>query len=181
MMQKPTMNVFSFNRNWTLALLSVICIVETMFLLVGCYSFTGGSVSPHLRTISAATASDNSGFGNPAFREFFTQQIIAKLRSDNSLTLVDDNADARLSPAIVSISDATVNVSAGELERERKVSVTVEGDYFDAVKNKQRWKKNFSNSKIYEAADGQAGREQAILNALREIADDMFLEVVSEW
>lgn len=181
MAQQLTMNVFSFIRNWSLALLSVICIMGAAFLLIGCYSFTGGSVSPHLKTISVATASDNSGFGNPAFREFFTQQIIAKFRNDNSLTLVDDNANARLSPVIISIVDATVSVSAGELEHERKVSVTVEGEYFDAVKNKQKWKKSFSNSKVYEAADGQTGREQAILNALREIADDMFLDVVSEW
>lgn len=175
------MNKHSLYRNRVLSILSVICIAATTILSAGCYSFTGGAVSPHLKTISVATASDNSGFGNPQFREFVTQQLVTKFRNDNSLTLRDADADARLTPAIASISDATVNVGPGELERERKVNVTVEGEYFDAVKNKQKWKKNFSNSKIYAVADGQAGREQAITKALSEIADDMFLEVVSEW
>lgn len=177
----PTMKIYSFYRNRLLTGIAVTCGVVICNLLGGCYSFTGGAVSPHLKTISVATASDNSGFGNPQFREFYTQQIIAKFRSDNSLTLVDADADARLTPVITIISDATVNVGPGELERERKVNVTVEGEYFDAVKNKQKWKKTFSNSKIYTATEGQAGRERAVTAALREIADDMFLEVVSEW
>ncbi len=175
------MNVFSYIRNWLITFLSVTCIIGLLISINGCYSFTGGSVSPYLKTITITTASDESGFGNPSFREFLTQQLIAKFRSDNTLTLTDDAADSRLTSAIVSINDATIAVGAGELERERKVNVTVQAEYHDAVKNKQKWKKSFSSAKIYAISDGQSGREQAIINALRDISDDMFLEVVSEW
>lgn len=58
-------------------LLVGFCVV--LFLLPGCrYSFSGGSVPPHLKTIAIPIVQDQSGYGDPTLRDEFTQQLDRK-------------------------------------------------------------------------------------------------------
>ena len=86
------MNNYSYFSNRVLTILSLICIS----LFAGCYSFTGGSVPDHLKTISLTAVQDNSGFGNPRFRDVLTRSLLDKFRNDNTLVLVESNGDAQL-------------------------------------------------------------------------------------
>lgn len=86
-----------------------ICLVSLLLSVVliagGCYSFTGGSVPPHLKTIAIATVADRSSFGQPIWREVATQLLIERFRNDNTLQLVDRDGDAELRAAITSITE----------------------------------------------------------------------------
>ncbi len=174
-------NFFSFLSNRDYCRLSVFCVLITVQLLSGCYSFTGGTIPEHLQTLSISQAGDNSGFGNPRFREYLTEQIIDRFRKDNSFTLKETGGDAKLTAAISSINDATVTVGSGELERERKVTVAIEAEYFDGVKKKSIWKRTLSNFQIYAVAEGQVGRDAGITKALKQLSDDLLTAVVSGW
>lgn len=174
-------NFFSFLSNRNFYRLSVCCVLITALILSGCYSFTGGTIPPHLRSMSISQAGDNSGFGNPRFREALTEQIIDRFRNNNSFVLVETGGDARITAAISTINDATVTVGSGELERERKVTVTMEAEYYDGVKKKSIWKKSFSNFQIYTVTEGQIGRDNGITKALKQNSDDLITAVVSGW
>jgi outer membrane lipopolysaccharide assembly protein LptE/RlpB len=171
------MNNYSYFSNRVLTILSLICIS----LFAGCYSFTGGSVSDHLKTISLTAVQDNSGFGNPRFRDVLTRRLLDKFRNDNTLVLVESNGDAQLQSTIIRINDDVVSVSPGEVERERRITVTVEAEYTDYVKRKQVWKRTFSNFQVYLISQGQQAREEAVIAALQQIGEDILLAVVSGW
>jgi len=171
------MNNYSYFSNRLLTIHSVICIL----LLSGCYSFTGGSIPDHLKTISLSPVQDNSGFGNPRFRDILTRRLLDKFRNDNTLVLVDANGDAQLQSSIIRIEDVVVSVSPGEVERERRITVTVETEYTDYVKKKQVWKRTFSNFHVYLISQGQQAREEAVIAALQQIGEDILLAVVSGW
>jgi hypothetical protein len=173
------MNKYSFFLNRVLSIICIICILCT--LLSGCYSFTGGTVPEHLKTISIGFASDNSGFGNPRFRDILTQRLVERFRNDNTFVLIDAGGDARLQPVITSIADATVTVSPGEVERERKMTVSIEVEYTDAVKKKTVWKRIFSNFQVYQISQGQQARESAVEAAIGQLCEDILLGVVSGW
>jgi hypothetical protein len=158
----------------------LICIFISV-AFSGCYSFTGGSVPEHLKTLSITAVNDESGFGNPTYREFLNNLIIQNFRNDASLTLTEDNGNARLSVSIVSIREEPVAVKPGELESERKVTVTCEVEFYDAIYKKTIWKKNFSNYKVYSVADLVSGRDDGIKFALQQSSDDILLAVVSGW
>ncbi len=169
---------------------SNVNIISTIYLLIctfvscnfaGCYSFTGGSLPEHLKTLYISTVNDNSGYGNPKFREKLTQVLMDKFRSDNSLSLVDREGDSKLYVSIVSIRDETSKVRPGEVESERKITVSCEAEFYDAVKKKSLWKKTFSNSSIYELNNVLANREEAVNIALTRDADDILIAVVSGW
>lgn len=161
-------------------LLRVVLVVGVL-VLTSCYSFRGGSIPDHISTLSIASVIDKSGFGDPTFREFCTETLVRRFRSDNSVQLVDDNGDARLSPILTRVQDQIVTVQTGDLEDQRRINVAVEAEYFDAVKNKVVWKKTFENSDVYNVADATQGRRQAAERALQRIADDMLLALVSNW
>lgn len=171
------MNNYSYFSNRVLTILSLICIS----LFAGCYSFTGGSVPDHLKTISLTAVQDNSGFGNPRFRDVLTRRLLDKFRNDNTLVLVESNGDAQLQSTIIRIVDDVVSVSPGEVERERRITVSVEAEYTDYVKRKQVWKRTFSNFQVYLISQGQQAREEAVIAALQQIGEDILLAVVSGW
>ncbi|MDQ1266408.1 MAG: hypothetical protein QG635_1560 [Bacteroidota bacterium] len=158
-------------------------------LLKNCYSFTGGTIPEYLKTLYISTVNDNSGFGNPNYRNNLTQLLVDKFRNDNSYTLVERGGDAKLNVSITSIDDATLTVGvggraggAGELENQRKITVTCEAEYYDSVKKKLIWKKTFSNFEVYDLTQNvQQSRDNAINTALEQTADDILLSVVSGW
>lgn len=157
----------------------------TLFVLVvvlsSCYSFRGGSVPGHLKTITISSVVDNSGYGDPTFREFATDALMRRFRGDNSLQVAEDNGDARLTSSISRISDQILNVQNTDLESQRQISVTMEVEYFDAVKNRIVWKRSFQNFDAYDVTNATEDRQRAVRQAINRIADDVLLAVVSGW
>lgn len=155
--------------------------ISISLLFKGCYSFTGGSVPEHLKSIQITNVNDNSGFGNPLYREEMSRLIINRFRNDNSFSIVDGLGDARLSITITSINDMPVSVQPGELEKERKVTVVTKAEYYDNVKKKVIWDKNFDNFAIYDVSNVQENRNREILKILEQTSNDILLGVVSGW
>jgi len=164
-------NNSSFN-NILSKFLFIFCIA-LLIQLAGCYSFTGSSVPEHLKTLQIAAVSDNSGYGNPAYKDKLSLLLFDKFRNDNSFQLVERNGNARLKVVIASIRDETAVVSPGELEKERKMTISCNVEYYDAVKKKMIWKKSFSNYGIYNINNPVEGRNTAVLTALDKISDDI--------
>ncbi len=174
------MKINSYLLNIYLRILLLSCI-SGLVLLVGCYSFTGGSVPEHLKTIYIASVGDNSGYGNPVFRDYLSQNLTLKFQNDNTLKVVDRKGDARLTVNISSINDQIQTVNPGELESERKVTVICNVEYYDEVKKKVIWNRKFSNFEVYDLANAQVEREIAVNKALEQTIDDILLAVVSGW
>jgi Lipopolysaccharide-assembly len=161
----------------------VLCLAGCSFLLLisGCYSFTGGSLPPHLKTLAIPLADDTSGFGQAQLRETLTQQLIQNFRRDNAYTLVQDRSDAVLTVAITNIAEATATVQQGEVERDKQVVVSTNVVYEDRVKQKIIWQKPMSSTITYDIASGLQGRDAALQRALQQLANDILLSVVSGW
>jgi hypothetical protein len=173
-------NNFETKKLWSIYFLFLLLIVIS-YLLTGCYSFTGGNVPDYLKTLQIATVNDNSGFGNPIYREQLTQNLINKFRGDHSFTLVEFNGDAKLSVVITEILDMTTTVRPGEVETQRKVTVTCSAQYYDNVKKRAIWEKKFSSFGVYNVANLETGRDQSIQTSLDQISEDILLSVVSGW
>jgi hypothetical protein len=151
--------------------------------LLGCvYSFTGSSVPPHLKTIAIPLVDDQSGFGEAGLREKFTTELINLFNNDNSLQVADKStADAVLSGAIVTISDAPAMVTQGETVSKRRITMTVRFAFQDMKLRKKVWEKSLSNWGDYESGGGMSQRQTGLDEAMRKISEDVLLETVSGW
>lgn len=175
------MKILSFFRHCQLRIFLLSSLSSAAIVWSACYSFTGGSVPPHLKTISIATVFDRSSFGQPIWREVATQLLIERFRNDNTLQLVDRSGDAELRATITAISEEPVTLRAGEIERERKIRVTVEAEYVDHVKQRSIWRRAFTSEQFFPIAQAATARDQAIRTALEQIAGDILLAVISDW
>lgn len=158
-----------------------ILFAGTCTLLFGsCYSFTGASVAPHLKTVAIPLFEDVSGFGEPGLREKFTQKVIEQFRNDNNLEIGERlTADSIIEGTISNIIDAPSVIGGNDIVRTRRVTVTVHASFTDMKFRKKVWEKDFSNWGEY--TQGQQTRDVALTDAVNKVAEDILLETVSGW
>lgn len=153
-----------------------------IFVLAGCYSFRGGSVPPHLKTIAIPLFDDQSGFGEANLREIFTNKTIDRFIQDNSLELSDPrSSDSILECSILSVRDEPLVIEAGEAVTRRKITITIKASFQDMKMKRKIFEKQLSNWGEYDPTGGPAKRQEAIISAIDKVAEDILIETVSGW
>ena len=151
--------------------------------LQGCYSFTGASIPPHLKTMAIPVFDDRSGAGIAQFRSALTRGVIDKIESQSSLRFTPSmaSADALLEGTIVSFADAPSQLSSKtERAMTNRITLVVQVTMTDRVKKKRIFLQSFVGFADYYAGNYVAEQE-AIRFALHQIIDDIFYRIVSGW
>lgn len=159
-------------------------VVLPFLFLVGCYSFTGASIPPHIHTIGIPIVEDNSGWGQSDVRQNLTDMLVQKFTNEGSLRVASrTNADALLEVSIPGngITDMPVGVKTGEVVTAKKLTITVHAIYRDQKKQKVFWERDFNKSGQYEIAQGQSGMKNALHTAEDQLAEDLLLAAISNW
>src|SRR6266705_6134906 len=147
------------NRFLSLSVVSVAVLLHCS----GCYSFTGGSVDKHIKTIAIPLVDDQSGLGDPGLRERFTTELTNLFISDNSLQVADrTTADSILEGVIEPVSDAPSVVSKGEAVTKRRITLTVKFLFQDKIQRKKLWEKSFSEWGDYDSGGGTSQRDAGL-------------------
>ncbi len=167
--------------HWLRTVVSHVVCITLAVAASACYSFRGGSIPEHLHTVTIASVTDKSSFGDATLREYCTERILQRFRSDNTLQVVDEHGDARLTAVLTRVQDQVYNIQSGDLEGQRRMVVSVDVEYVDAVKNRTVWKRTFENFDVYNVANATEDRSRAAHTAIDRIADDILLAVVSDW
>jgi hypothetical protein len=150
--------------------------------VIGCYSFTGASVPPHLKTLAIPTIEDQSTFGEPGVREQMTTDLTTLFLKDNSFQVADrGKADAVLKGVITGITDAPAAVESGETVRSRRITMSAKFTFQDMKFRKTLWEKTFSNWGDYPVTGGSSQRRVGLDEAMKKITEDVLLETVSGW
>ena len=169
------------------AIVSCFLLLTSYFLLfivfLGCaYSFKGGSVPAHLKTVAIPIAQDQSGYGDPTLRDEFTNQLVQRFTSDNTLQIADRNAaDSILECVLVDVKDAPAVVQAGEQVSARRISVTVRVTFQDLKLRKKVWEKDFNGWGDYPSGGGLTQRNEGVKEAVRKLTEDVLNETVAGW
>jgi hypothetical protein len=111
----------------------------------------------------------------------FINELIKKFRSDNSLKVIEGTGDSKLSVSIDAIRDETAFVKPGELEKERKITMEVTVEFYDAVKGKSIFNRKFSNYAIYSVAGIPSSRDEAVEKIISKLTEDILIATVSGW
>lgn len=160
----------------------IIVYILSLFLSGCVYSFKGGSVPSHLKTIFIPIFEDQSGFGDPTLRDYFTQQVITAFRNDNTLQLADRNtADAILEGAITNVKEEAAIIEGGEKVSEIHIWVTVQITFKDLKLQKKIWEKSFSKWGAYPSGSGFTQRSIGIEEAVQKLTDEILNSTVAGW
>lgn len=169
-------------RNLTAgAVFAGLCFLLTS--LAGCtYSFKGGSVPAHLKTIAIPIIEDQSGYGDPTLRDAFTQRLVERFTNDNTLQLADRNsADSMLEGAVTDVKDTPEVLEKGEQVTTRKITVTVRMTFQDLRLRKKIWEKSFTNWGNYPSGGGLTQRNDGVKAAVEKLTEDILNDTVAGW
>jgi hypothetical protein len=160
-----------------------ITVLFVFSILSGCtYSFKGGSVPAHLKTIAIPIMEDQSGYGDPTLRDLFTQQLVQIFTNDNTLRLTDRNtADSMLEGVITDVKDIPEVLQNGEQVTLRKITVTVRMTFQDLKLRKKVWEKSFSSWGTYPSGGGLTQRNEGIQTAVGKLTEDILNDTVAGW
>jgi len=150
--------------------------------VAACYSFKGGSVPPHLKTLAIPIVQDQSGYGDPRLRDEFTNILIERFTNDNTMTLVDQSgADAILEAIITNVREEAVSVAPGEEVRQRRMTVVARATFRDTKFKKTLWEKSFSQYGDFPSGGGPSLRDAGVLEAIQKLTEDILNETVAGW
>jgi len=162
--------------------LIVLVLIMAVTATIGCYSFSGSSVPPHLKTIAIPLFDDQSGFGEPGLGEKFTNRLTERFRDDNSLELADKSkSDSILEGTIVSVRDEPAVVVQGETVTKRRITISIKATFQDMKLHKKVWEKQLSNTGDYDISSGPAERQSGLDAAIEKLTDDLLRQTVSGW
>ncbi|HWA07139.1 MAG TPA: LPS assembly lipoprotein LptE [Ignavibacteria bacterium] len=147
------------------------------------YSFKGASPPEGIKTIYIPNIRDESGFGLPNLGEEVTTLLKNKFINDNTLEYAEKTkADGMLECVIKSVTDEALVVTGNEQVSRRKVTITISVDFSNLKKQKNIWKKDFSNWGEYDSSTGGfSKRDEGVRSAEDKLTDDILIEVISNW
>jgi len=171
------------NEKCTIRIFFSLACLSLFVLLSGCtYSFKGGSVPAHLKTVAIPIVEDQSGYGDPTLRDSFTQKLVERFTNDNTLQLTDRNtADSILEGVVTDVRDAPEVVQGGEQVTLRKISITVRMTFQDLKLRKKLWEKSFTNWGTYPSGGGLTQRNEGVQTAVEKLTEDILNDTVSGW
>jgi hypothetical protein len=162
----------------------ILFLVVVLISFNGCnYSFTGASVPAHLKTVAIPMLEDRSGSGIFKLKEDLTTVLTQKFVEDNSLQVADRvNANCIVEGVITSTSDTPMQISGGEKIKTNRFTINVKVVFRDLINKKVILEKTFSGYKDYSTEGSvTTARQEAITEAIKLVAEDILLGVVSNW
>lgn len=159
------------------------CLCALTVMISACrYSFSGGSVPPHLKTIAIPIVQDQSGYGDPTLKDLFTSQLVSVFTSDGSLALTErGTSDALLETVVTAVTETPSVVKPGEQVAERRMTITARVVFTDVKLRKTVWEKNFSQWGDFPSGAGATQRHEGVQEAIRKLTEDILNETVAGW
>lgn len=154
--------------------------------LSGCgyYSFTGASIAPHLETVAIPLAENRTASPITDLDSRLTDLLVDRFVGQTRLSLEPEEAEADvvLSTVIDRYTNQPTSVSGDVQAARNRVTITVTVRYFDRVENRELLAQSFSGYSEYLPLDeGLAGEGRAAMEALENVADDIFTAATSDW
>ena len=148
------------------------------------YSFTGTSIPEGVNTIFIPFFPDQSNSGLGDLSDRLNEELIDRFVNQSRLTLANDeeSADAVINGSITSYSNRPFSISGNEQASQNQVSIGVKATFKYSTEEEAVYNKNFNGNFTFDPTeDPVAGENEAISEALQQIANNMFNDAVSSW
>jgi len=157
--------------------------------LCSCYSFTGSSLAPDVKTIKVNTFSNNTPF-NPDLSQQFTLDLQNRFLQKTNLKGTNQNSDILIEGEIVdyqisptSISSVNTSQTGGMIQAaQNKLTITVRVHYENSKYPKDSFNKNYSDDAVFDNSLSMQEIESAQVKiATERIINKIFNDIVANW
>jgi len=147
------------------------------------YSFTGGTLSPEVKTFSVQYFPNRAPLVNPNLSNQFIEALKEKFRNQTSLDeIVDGEGHLNFDGEITGYRTQALDIKAGEIAATNRLTVTIRVRFTNEIEPDNDFDKSFSAFEDYDStkqlSDVEDGLVEEILN---QIVDDIYNESVVNW
>jgi len=152
--------------------------------LAGCaYSFNPSSIPRHLKTVQIPVATNQTLEAD--ISEELTQALTDRFVRDNTLRVVQKDADAVLESDITGYENRVFGFNAEQQADEYLVMVVVQMTFRDRVKNKELWQERMQGTESYfpggNGAQTVNTESGARALAIKQIVDSAVARTTEDW
>lgn len=158
-----------------------------LMLLTGCgvYSFTGGSISAGMRTVSVLVFENTAQLINPNLSQFFTEALKDRIRTQTSLSFVRVDGDANFSGRITDYNLQPVAIQANQQVTAglTRLSITVNVKYTNKIEADKSFEQSFTRFKDFSTQGAPFNSQEAALvkDINQQLTEDIYNRAFANW
>ena len=147
------------------------------------YSFTGGTLSPDVKTFSVQYFPNRAPLVNPNLSNQFIEELKEKFRNQTTLDeIVDGEGHLNFDGEITGYRTQALDIMAGEIAATNRLTVTIRVRFTNEIESENDFDKSFSAFADFDSTQQLSDVEDALLeDILDQIVDDIYNEAVVNW
>lgn len=157
-----------------------IFIVSIMF--GSCYSFTGASISPEVKTITVKFFPNRAPNVQPTLSNVFTESLKDRFVTQTNLELVNRNGDLNFEGEITGYHVSPQAYQGNETAALNRLTITVRVSFVSRLEPDKSFDSSFSRYADFESSKSLAAVENALIEEIVEqLTEDVFNKAVVNW
>ncbi len=151
-------------------------------LFTSCYSFTGGSITPGMKTVSVPLFENNAPLVVPTLSQAFTETLKDRIRTQSPLSFVRTDGQASFNGRITGYDIRPVAIQGNDsgLAGQTRLTITVQVKYVNAIKPDENFDQSFSRFQDFKGS--LASQEQALIKNINlQLSEDIYNRAFANW
>lgn len=150
--------------------------------LSSCYSFSGVSIDPNVRTYYVAQFKNNALNSVPVLEQTVTEALKEKIRTESRLIYDETNPDIEFDGSIVDFRITSEAPQPGETTAINRLTIVTAVEYINNFDEEKGWKSNFSFFFDFPSSqDLSQVQDEAIDVILNQMMEDIFNKAFTDW
>lgn len=160
-----------------------------LLCLESCYSFTGNSLTPEMKTILIKNFPNNSALVNPELSQQFTIDLQNRFLQRTTLKGASSKPDLLIEGEITDYTIGRATISSGTSSTDgfaqasqSKLSVTVKVHYQNAIDPKLSFDRTYTDEATFDSDMSSSQIESSQVRIVNErIINKIFNDIVANW
>ncbi len=174
-----------------LSVCSVFLLMAASLVLVSCYSFTGSTLDPNIKTIQINEFIDNSALKNPTLAQQFSTDVQNRFLQRTTLKGTKENPDILIEGEITdynpstpaTVSSSSVSTSSGTIQTsQNKMTISVKVHYENKYEPQKNFDRTYTDESTYSSDLDINQIEQSQVKIVTErIINKIFNDIIADW
>lgn len=151
-------------------------------LLSGCYSFSGISISPEVKTYYVSLFEDNTDESLPNLAQNMSEALKEKIRTESRLIFLDVDPDIEFKGTIVDYRISSEAPRPGEISALNRLTIVLSVEYLNNKTEGKGWTRNFQFFYDFSSdTDFSSVQDRAFKTITDQIMEDIFNAAFTDW
>ncbi|TAH02144.1 MAG: hypothetical protein EAZ15_05855 [Sphingobacteriales bacterium] len=153
-----------------------------ILLFSGCYSFTGGSITPGMKTVSVPLFENSAPLVVPTLSQAFTETLKDRIRTQSPLSFVRTDGQASFNGRITGYDIRPVAIQGNNsgLAGQTRLTITVQIKYSNSLKPDENFDQSFSRFQDFKGS--LSSQEQSLIKNINlQLSEDIYNRAFANW